>query len=306
MRGTRYAVKNRKKKRNSRKLLTAAVIILLAAAAAFIWQSISKDSKKDPDGNYITITMALPEEDFSQTVSETDSPESSEPEPESGSEPEQDTAYNEWVFSGDEIFEPVPRSEKAPDDYFYDAVFVGDSITTGIEIYNILPGAKVLAHTGINIDTILYKQVIKTADGNITIPKALEQYDAGKIYIMMGSNGIAWLDIKTFISKYSAFIDLVKDMHKDSIIYIQSIPPVTASKAAADPAYSNKKIDDYNIALSRLAAEKNVLYLDIASALKNENGARPEEASPTDGMHFLPAYYQKWFDYLKTHVYMPE
>ena len=51
-----------------------------------------------------------------------------------------------------------------------------------------------------------------------------------------------------------------------------------------------------------MAEEKEVFYLDVNSALKGSDGALPTEASPADGMHFNATYYQKWFDYLKTHT----
>ena len=36
--------------------------------------------------------------------------------------------------------------------------------------------------------------------------------------------------------------------------------------------------------------EKGVYFVNVAEALKNDRGELPEEASPTDGMHFGPEY----------------
>ena len=55
-----------------------------------------------------------------------------------------------------------------------------------------------------------------------------------------------------------------------------------------------------------MAQEKEYYYLNVAEAFADENGCLPEEASPTDGMHFGPKYYEVWFEYLKNHVANPD
>ena len=64
--------------------------------------------------------------------------------------------------------------------------------------------------------------------------------------------------------------------------------------------------DDLLPILQDMAEENNYYYLNVAEAFADENGCLPEEASPTDGMHFGPKYYEVWFDYLKNHVANPD
>ena len=113
---------------------------------------------------------------------------SSEPESSSQAQPSsQPEQSSESSSSGAQVEfgVPVPESERVRSDYFNDAVFIGDSLTTGIELYNILPDTTVLASTGINLDTIDSKQVIGTGDSKLTIPDALRQTsNVGKIYIL--------------------------------------------------------------------------------------------------------------------------
>ena len=133
----------------------------------------------------------------------------------------------------------------------------------------------------------------------LSVIDALElEEDVGKIYILMGPNSIGY-NKETFVSKYGLIIDTVKQLHPNAIIYIQSMLPVTTSN---NYKLDNAVIDEYNLALLDLAEEKEVYYLDVNSALKGPDGALPTEASPADGMHFNATYYQKWFDYLKTHT----
>lgn len=198
---------------------------------------------------------------------------------------------------------PVPVSEKVTTAYFDDALFVGDSITSGIESYGIMSNATVIANTGINPSTMLTSAVWETESGeNVTLLDAAAQIDAKKIYVMIGANGIAWIGENTFVDYYSQIIQRLKDDHPDAIIYVQSILPVTKAKSDEGPAMSNGKIDIYNQRILEMTKELEVYYLNVAEAIKDSNGALPSEASPKDGIHFGTSTYQKWFDYLMTHT----
>ena len=67
-------------------------------------------------------------------------------------------------------------------------------------------------------------------------------------------------------------------------------------------SFISSKIDDYNAAILSMTKDKQVYYVNVAEAFKDDTGALPDDASPKDGMHFGAEYYQKWFDYLKTHT----
>ena len=193
--------------------------------------------------------------------------------------------------------------ERVTSDYFNDAAFVGDSITDGLKLYETIPNATVISHTGINLSQLAIKQVIETDDGrNLTFLDALKEDQPAKIYIMMGANDIGFVAKEKFISMYGQFIDAVREQHPHSTIYVQAMFPVTASKSNSDPRYANSKIDEYNLALMELAREKRVYFIYTSEALKNEDGALPEEASPKDGMHFGPSSYTLWIEYLKLHT----
>ena len=199
--------------------------------------------------------------------------------------------------------QPVSETPQVDDSYFDDAMFVGDSITTGIELYGVMPNATVVASTGINPNTIMTTPDIELADGSsVTILQAMSAYHPKKIYIMLGSNGVEFIGKETMMELYGEFIDAVKAQHPDSIIYLQSILPVTQAKEAASPELSNDKIDEYNAAIMELAGEKESYYLNVAESFKDETGALPDEASPNDGMHFGVSHYEIWMDYLKCHA----
>lgn len=277
----------------------ALVILLLSAMVAFVgayaWQSFSGDQEKLEAKQSMQSMLEAGIGASSSSVSESASSEpasSTEPEPESSSEPPEMTSV------------VVPKGERVSSSYFDDALFVGDSITSGILSYEIMKNTTVIAHTGINPDTIRTKKVYRNSRGElVTILDGMKEHpDAKKIYIMLGANGLAWIEQDLFIEYYEEFLRDVMDAFPDATIYVQSILPVTKAKSDGDERYANSKIDAYNADILALTEKLGLYYVNVAEAFKDESGALPDDASPSDGMHFTSKYYQKWFDYLKTHT----
>lgn len=200
----------------------------------------------------------------------------------------------------------VPNSGfSVSDEYFDDVAFVGDSITEGIKLYEIMNNSTVVAARGINLDTVFSDDQIRTAEGNTTVLGALEQANPKKIYIMFGANGVGWFTEEHFTEVYTKFVQSVKEQHPDSQIFLQSILPVTQEFDDSREDISNEKINRYNELIVEIAENEDVYYLDVASAFKDEKGCLPEDSNG-DGMHFGGKYYNIWFDYLKTHTVTEE
>lgn len=223
-----------------------------------------------------------------------------QPEP---SQPDVTELTSERILSSAAL---VPNSgSSVGDEYFDDAAFVGDSITEGIKLYEVMTNATVVAARGINLDNVFTDDQIRTAQGNSTVMGALEAAEPKKIYIMFGANGVGWFTEQHFTDVYTKFVQAVKEQHPDSQIYLQSILPVTQEFDDSREDISNDKINRYNELVVEIAEEQKVHYLDVASAFKDEKGCLPEDSNG-DGMHFGNKYYQKWFDYLKSHTAVEE
>ena len=238
--------------------------------------------------------------DGASTVSQEDSSlpeESSEnPEPSLPESSEEEPAVDPYLGA------PVPESEAVEETYFDDAIFVGDSLTYGLGAYQVLDAGRVVAHTGINPQTILTSACIEQPDGtSVTALEAVRAAAPHKVYVMLGSNGVAFLSQSSIVEFYGEFLDELRAALPDAIFYVQSVLPVTHEKETGDDRYANSKIDALNEALLTLATEKNAYYLNVAEAIKDENGCLPAEAS-SDGMHFGVSTYQKWVSYLLTHT----
>lgn len=290
-------VRRRGRRRNSNALAVIILVLVLALVSlggAAIWQKLSE---KEPEVPGQASSSATGQSSSAQEESDAPSPEDEEP----SSLAEPDDPENPTSPFEDLEDVVVPKGDWVKSEYFDDAMFVGDSITYGMKVYNTMANATVIAHTGINPQTILSKAVIQEGDEMLTILEAMGRHDPAKIYIMLGANGVAFLEEADMMRFYGEFIDEVVQQHPNAIVYVQSILPVTAEKSE-DERYSNDRIDQYNLSLMQLCKEKGVYYLNVAEAFKDENGNLPTEASPKDGMHFGSTYYMKWFDYLKCHA----
>lgn len=196
----------------------------------------------------------------------------------------------------------VAEGDWLSSDYFDDAIFVGDSITEGIKLYDVMDGVTVLASTGVNLKTLYTKDAVTLEDGSkVPILDATAKYHPGKIYLMMGVNSLL-SDEETFREDYGKVVDTLVSQHPDAILYVQSILPVTDNyQKRADAVADNAKIDRYNQVLKELAEEKGVYFLNVAEVFKDADGCLPDSASPKDGIHFGSSWYRTWFDYLRTH-----
>ena len=205
--------------------------------------------------------------------------------------------------------QPAPESQAAAEDYFSDAVFLGDSRTDGFRLYSGVRGADFLAYKALMVFEItgthgVERKKIPVGDTKMTVLDALSKQQYGKVYLMFGVNELGWNKSQDFYDAYAQLIDEVRAIQPDSIIYIEAIIPVNPEKckASKSPYYvTNDKIVAYNELLKAVAADKHAVYVDLAAALSDENGVLPADATK-DGIHMNRAYYEKWLAYLQTHT----
>lgn len=205
-------------------------------------------------------------------------------------------ASEEYDFS-----KPVPASAAAENDYFDDAVFIGDSRTEGLLINTGLSNATFYVHKGLMVDTVFTEQVIRKNGQKLSVIEALKETKFSKVYVMFGVNETGWVYSKIFQEKYGEMIDAIREINPKAMIYIQAIFPVSDKVSSTHRYITNKKIKEYNDLLQRLAEEKQVYYLDTKSAVADKNGSLPEAAA-VDGIHLGKEYCGRWLEYLKQHT----
>ena len=195
----------------------------------------------------------------------------------------------------------VPESEPVEDDYFDDAVFLGDSRTEGFYLYSGLEEGTYLYAVGATVESVFSKPTQETEAGKVPMLDALAELECGKVYIMLGANELGWPKSEAFHDQYGKVIDRVRADHPDAEVVIQSILPVSAVQEAKGSYVNNGRIQAYNTILEELALEKECPYLNVGEAVTGEDGClRPELT--TDGIHLNTAGCKEWLDYLKTHA----
>ncbi len=314
----KYKVNYRKdiKRANKKRLLSVIfVFIMIIVLLAFIIYSIYNKSQKTNNDSLIIDTEDNTniEEDINDknNIIDNNNNEAIDNDSNLNSDNTSDEEKNTEIDKDDKTTddkkefvygEKVPESEAVLDEYFDDAVFIGNSQIEGISIYSSMKNATIFAGKGIMVDTIFTKEVIKTKDGTrITIMDALSKEQFGKVYIMLGANELGWAFDYLFIEQYGKVIDEIKKLQPDAKIYVNAIMPVSKEKSNKDKIYNNKNIDSYNNLILNMTKEKEVYFIDSKEALADEEGNLPEDAG-TDGIHFNSTYYEKWFNYLETHT----
>lgn len=179
------------------------------------------------------------------------------------------------------------------------AAFIGDSRTQGLIRYTGLSKVQDYSYIGLMVDTAITKEFVKSNNGEkITLLEDMKNKNIKKVYIMLGVNELGWSYPSVFKLKYEELIDEIRKVKPNCDIYVQSIIPVTKDKDKSDKIYNNTNINKFNKLIMEVAKEKNVTYLDVKSALIDNEGYLPSNAS-TDGIHIESQYCKKWLNYLK-------
>lgn len=202
---------------------------------------------------------------------------------------------------------PVPEREEVADEWFADAVFIGDSRTDGLRLYGGIKPADYICYKGLICRQFATTACIPQGESKITAQAALEKKTYGKVFVMLGLNEID-LSVETFAEDYAALIDQVRQSQPEAELYFQTLIPLNEQKGREKGLasyFTNEKVAQFNAEIVRLAEEKQVLLLDTAKGLGGEEGALPYEAT-TDGVHFVRSWYQTWTSYIKTHTVDPE
>ena len=203
-----------------------------------------------------------------------------------------------------------PSADPAPvvdgDEWFADAVFIGDSRVAGLRLYSgITAKATFLDHTGLSIYAIANgKEVFPRGEKKVSVLDALAEGTYGKVYISVGVNELGYFDPAGFGKAYGKVLDAIRECQPDATVYVQSLIPVNEAKCREKgmPDYiTNEGVTNYNEALKTVCEEKDVILLGIPEDLLDGNGEVQEELT-TDGVHFKKEGYVRWLEYLTGHT----
>ncbi len=224
----------------------------------------------------------------------------------SGDAGETETAANEGGGSdedrplrpGDEGW--PPEFITVDEDYFSDALFIGDSRVVGLWAYAPIEGATYYGRTAMTISN-MFSCKVETNDEVKTVQEGLENHQFAKVYIKVGINEIGTGNTEYFVSNYRERILELQMLQPQALFYIQGIMHVDAHKNATERYINNTLINERNEGLRALAEEVGAIYLDINEVYDDENGCLPSDMTG-DGVHLYAQCYTPWHDYLLTHA----
>lgn len=313
-----YTYRNEFARRRRKRRLVLILLVLLAllcAVAGWFWYE-----KEGGD-----LPAPLPEVS-AQPVAATATPETSAtpaPTPVTGKQPERivqavDTAV--WNTSAavaqtidteylntDHRMIGVPMLGTVTSKYFDTVTFVGDSIASGLGIYQTgYPNAKYATYTGAGVNSFVNNTAMKNAvTGTQETPmETIVASQPDYVYILVGTNNLVTQgNEESFLAYYERFIDTLREQLNPGVIfYIQAIPGVQETVVQSKPGLDNARIATVNDLLANLALRKGCYFVNIREVLTNPADGSQIDDYETDGIHFTPSGYRAWAEYLATHT----
>ncbi len=196
--------------------------------------------------------------------------------------------------------EATPQFSTAPEGYFDNALFIGDSRTVGLAEYGGIDGATFFASVGMSVYKIEDERVSVANVGKITLAELLNQRQYDSIYIMLGINELGY-NQSTTVKKFTTLIDSIRNKQPNATIYIEANIHVTKAMSDESDIYTNAKINEFNSAISKLADGKTIFYIDV-NELFDDGQGNLDAKYTFDNTHLFGRYYKNWAEWLSDKV----
>ena len=186
-------------------------------------------------------------------------------------------------------------------EFFANDLFIGDSITTGIHIFNKLDMKNVAADTGYT-PYKAYTDAIPMYDGSsMTALAYAEKMQPKRIFIMLGSNGLATAGVME--DTYGALIDKLTAACPDSVIYCISVTPLAKGSRYEKPdGLNNDAVRKFNTFIKGICSENGMRYIDFYSQVADADGYFLDEYAESDGMHFKSVTYDLMLSHIQNSI----
>ena len=257
-------------------LYTALILIVLVVAAVLIHGRAGKEQQPVPSNNAANYAVEENADDSDPL-------------------PEDLLVKKDGILVGTEL-----TVGEAPEGYFSDALFVGDSRFVGLETYGGIDGALWFCSTGLGITNYNSKDVDVRGYGDINLESLLKKKSFGKIYIRMGINDLGY-DMTKLKNRFGSFFENVRKLNPDAMIILVSNLHVGYSRSSTDKWVNNSRINELNAYFESLQDGHTVFYIETNGLFDNANGDMDAQYTH-DGTHILGKYYTVWGSYIKAHA----
>ena len=188
------------------------------------------------------------------------------------------------------VTEPVYQA--VDESWFDDALFIGDSRTTGLRDCARLGEADYFCEFSMTVFTVRQWKCWDYGEPEKTLETVLTEKQYGKVFIHLGLNECG-RDHDLVMEQYVALVDYVRQMQPDAVIILQSIMPVSRWKAEADYYFAIENVNNLNVRIEALAEENGYIFSNVNEWVMDENGYMREDMT-YDGSHPKVHLYPKW------------
>ena len=208
---------------------------------------------------------------------------------------------------------PVNQNIPNPSEYFENIIFLGDSVTTGFDLYRnfikfngelVLERTTVIAVKSYGIfnatRSVSEKSVHPLVDGVQTLPEDIIAEKSGsKVFICLGLNDISWQSSDVFFQNYADLINRIRAKSPKKTVVIMPVTPLTLGGQKEN--MTNERIMQFNDLLIEFAAYNNIPFVDYAAALRDENNNLYSELSSDNYCHIISGAYDRLVEYILYH-----
>ena len=178
-------------------------------------------------------------------------------------------------------------SESFDRTFFEDDLFIGDSIFTGLYLYDgYLDMKNVAAAVGYTPYGAVNKEI---DDKGMTALEYAKQMQPKRIFIMLGSNAMSGGDHSGLDESYRELVNRLMGACPDAEICCISITPT--ARYNDYPNIKNSEVREVNEVIKSLCSELGLKYCDLYSLISDSDGYFRDDYAEVDGMHFLGKTY---------------
>lgn len=203
----------------------------------------------------------------------------------SHTEEDSDTDIDSLYEEKTSVVNPVPKSERAQDDYFNNALVLAPEQMRGLSDYGAVPRDNLFTGSFTSSD-IMTGSAVSFLTGK----------DYSALYIFFGADNALSQDL----SGLEQLISDIGERGESVKIYLVSAIPLKADSETE--TLSNADIESFNSLLLKFADENSVNYLDLNTFLVGNDGKLPNGKAESVGDRLKKDTYLEIADFLLTHI----
>ena len=180
--------------------------------------------------------------------------------------------------------------------WFDDALFIGDSRTVGLRDYARLGKADYFCNVGMSVFGVLEARERDQYFEETDLVGLLRQKKYNKIYISLGLND-SGAPFELLMDAYHTLLRTVREEQPQAVVILQAMITVDRKKASSEWYFAIDNLKMIDGAIRDFADGKQVLYIDANTHFADEEGYLPD-GKAWDGCHFDIAGYQEWAQWI--------